>query len=187
MNYVSEPTAPTMRTIGNRRSGIIEVPEYGYLTTDEDDLINELLADEPNPFVAAAKLSQAISVEEEIDILEAYQVVERSVTGQDMEPAAEAIKVKHAERIEGIVRIHREAGGHRIRASVTAILRQRLNVQEIPPNWPRALYQGIYQLVLDEQTAENQPADEVTSDGLGKPPEVTASGSEPTGPASSGS
>lgn len=185
MNYVSEPTAPTLRKIGNRRSGIIEVPEYGYITTEEDSLIDELLEDQVSPFVAAAKLSQAIAVEEGIDILEAYQMIERFIAGQPMEPAAETIKVKHAERVEAIGKIHSDAGAHRIRASVTAILRQRLNVQEIPAKWPRPLYFGIWQLFLDEQAAENAPVDEVTSESLGKLPEVTANDSEPTGPESS--
>ena len=182
MNYVSEPTAPILRKIGNRRSGIIEVPEYGYITTEEDDLIDQLLEGELSPFVSAAKLSQAIAVEENIDILEAYQVIERFILGKPMEPAAELIRIKHAERIMAIAKIHSDAGAKRMRASVTAILRQRLQVPEIPANWPRLLFSGIYQLVLDEQAAENAPAEEVTSEGLGKPPEAIVNESEPTGP-----
>jgi len=170
MLYISEPAPAKMRRIGNKRTGIIEVPEYGFITTEEDDTISELLEDEPNAFVSAAKLAQAIAVEEGCDILEAYQVIERFIGGQPLSPEAEALKVRHAESIQGIARLWSQAGSARIKASVTSILRHRLGIEEIPANWPRVLLQGCYQLVNDEQAAENAAPDEVTSESLGKPP-----------------
>ena len=51
---------------------------------------------------------------------------------------------------------------------------------------PRLLGDGLWKLVMDEQDAEDLPAEPFTEDDLKKPPAANGGPSEPTGEPSSG-
>lgn len=149
--------------------GDLTIPRYGFITVEEDDLIADLLAAEPSPLVKAAQLADAVALAEGITILEAYKIIGDAIDGKVLEPQAEAIRLRHANEIAAATRALGAAGTARIRASVTAILRERCGMAGIPTRWPRKHRDAVWQLVQDEQAAENIPSVPVTEELLGKP------------------
>jgi hypothetical protein len=189
--YIQPPQTFPPRRIGNKASGILEVPILGGLTVEEADTMAELLAGEASPFVAEAEAAEAMAAAEECSIMEAYQVVRDGMAGEPLtDPPAEAMRLRHAGRIDAVASLYQAAGRRNMRAAATAIIRHRLN----RPEWtmaetlklPRLLREGIWQLVRDEQDAESLPVEPVTEDDLKKPPADDGDPSEPTGPQSSG-
>lgn len=178
------------RLVGTPDSGTLEIPILGGLTVDESDTIAELLAQDQSAFVRGAKLADAIATEEGIDISEAFSIIEQAITGGTLEPDAQAIRLRHAERIEQMVRVYETAGSRSMEASITAIIRHRLDL----PDWtmqqtrklPRVLQRHIWQLVQDEQAAEKLPASRPTDEELKKQPPANGRGRKPTGRKSSG-
>ena len=189
--YVKPPQAFPPRRIGNDACGILEVPVLSGLTVEEADTSASLLADDISPFVAEAEAAAAMAAAEECSIIEAYQVIRQGTAGLPLEdPLAEAMRLRHAGRIDAVAKLYNAAGSRTMTAGVTAIIRHRLG----RPDWtvaetlklPRKLREGLWQLVKDEQDAENLPVEPVTEDDLKKPPADDGSPSEPTGPESSG-
>ena len=188
--WVAAPRQHLPRRVGTLDSGILEIPVLGGLTVDEADTISELLADDQSAFVKGAQLADAIATEESISIAEAFAIIEQAITGTTLEDAAEAIRLKHASRIEEVVRCYSTAGSRTMSASVTAIIRHRLD----RPAWgledtrklPQVLRQDIWQLVQDEQAAEGLPENRPTEEELGKQRPVSGRGRRPTGGSSSG-
>jgi hypothetical protein len=188
--FLSAPRQHLPRRVGTLDSGILEIPVLGGLTVDESDTISELLAADQSAFVKGAQLADAIAVEESISIAEAFAIIEQAITGTKLEEAAEAIRLKHAERIEAVVRCYSAAGSRTMNASVTAIIRHRLD----RPTWSlqdtrklaQVLRQDIWQLVQDEQAAEGLPENRPSEEELGKQQPGNGRGRRRTGPASSG-
>ena len=162
----------------------------GGLTVDEADTISELLADDQSAFVKGAQLADAIATEEGISIAEAFAIIEQAIGGAKLEDAAEAIRLRHADRIEAVVRCYSAAGSRTMNASITAIIRHRLD----QPAWSldqtrklaQVLRQDIWQLVQDEQAAEGMPENRPTEEELGKRQRGSGRGRRRTGAPSSG-
>ena len=125
--WVTAPRQHQPRRVGTLDSGVLEIPILGGLTVDEADTISELLADEQSAFVKGAQIADAIAAEEGITLAEAFAIIEQAVSGAKLEDAAEAIRLKHAERIESVVRCYTSSGSRTMNATITAIIRHRLN------------------------------------------------------------
>lgn len=188
--WVAAPRQHLPRRVGTLDSGILEIPVLGGLTVDEADTISALLADDQSAFVKGAQLADAIATEESISIAEAFAIIEQAITGSKLEEEAEGIRLRHADRIEAVVRCYSTAGSRTMTASVTAIIRHRLD----RPTWsledtcklPQVLRQDIWQLVQDEQAAEGLPENRPTEEDLGKLRPANGRGRRRTGAASSG-
>ena len=188
--WVAAPRQHLPRRVGTLDSGILEIPVLGGLTVDEADTISALLADDQSAFVKGAQLADAIATEESISIAEAFAIIEQAIGGAKLEDAAEAIRLRHANRIEEVVKCYSTAGSRTMSASVTAIIRHRLD----RPAWGledtrklgQVLRQDIWQLVQDEQAAENMPENRPTEEELGKQRPANGRGRRRTGAASSG-
>ena len=185
--YKRPPAAPETRLIGNGRVGVIEVPVLGGLTIEEDETIAEITDAASDVVVLAAQKSQAIALAEGISEVEAYRIIEDSVFARTLEEAAHCIALRHAVEIATVGAAYKEMGTLRRRAIVTAILRHRLGEQDIPAGFPRVLFDGIAALAEEEQASEKLPAEPMTAEALGKPPEATPKGRKRTGQAASGS
>lgn len=192
LDFVVQPAAPITRRIGNKRSGIIEVQEYGGLTTEEDDCIAELLSEEDSAFVEAAIAADAIAkAEDGLSIVEAFAIIKQAMEGKELEDRAEGIRLRHAGLFQRIARVFSRSGQRSMEASVTAIIRYRQNRM----GWtladtrklPRVILNGLNQLVQDEQAAERIDAEPAGEEELGKPSAVSGNPPEPTGAESSGS
>ena len=189
--FVVKPAKRQKRRIGNEQTGIIEVDVRGGLTVYESATVTELLADQQSAFVEGARLADAIAKEEGISLTEAFAVIEGAVSGGEQDPAAEELRVKHADRIAQLVRVYTAAGNANMEAHVTALVRSRCGM----PQWSveetrqldRVLFNGLWQLAREEQDAENMPVQRVTEEELGKPPAVGGNGRKRTGKPSSGS
>lgn len=188
--FLHQPAPTTTRQIGTSASGVIEVPVLGGLTVDESATIAELLAMEQSSLVKGAQAADAIAKAEGISLSEAFSIINATIQGQLQEPAATEIAAKHAEPIQEVARVVQAAGQRNMEASVTAILRCRM----AQPDWGiadtrklhRALFNGIWQLVMDEQAAEELQAEPMTEEDLKKPPAVDGSPRKRTGRKSSG-
>ena len=183
-----QPPAPATRHIGNAQCGIIEMVVRGGLEVRESRLISKLEAEKPSSLQIGAKLAEALAASENITITEAFDIVQAAVRGQveSMEPEARAIVLRHADEIAEIVRVLNDNSRVTADATVTALIRTRGN----RPNWSLAdtatlnstIYDGIWHLALDEQSAENMPATPPTEDEL-----KNTSTNKPRGTKSSGS
>lgn len=170
-----QPPAPTStRRIGNAQSGIVEVEVRGGLTVGESATISELLAAEQSSFVKGAQIADAIAKEESISLTEAFQIIESAISGKALEPAADAIRLRHAHRIEDVARCYAAAGQRNLEATVCALVRSRcrgceaFGLDEVR-QMPKALFEGFWVLAQEEQAAEDLPANPPTEEELGKP------------------
>jgi hypothetical protein len=183
--FIQPPVAHAPRRVGNANSGILEIPVLGGLTVEESATVTDLLSSEQSAFVEGAQIADGIAVEESISLLEAFELVEASLSGKELEPAAEAIRVKHADAIQRVARIYAASGQRNMDANVTAILRCRLNL----PSWGTAdtrkldktLYSDIWQLVQDEQSAEGREIEPTSEAELKKPSPASGKGMKRTG------
>jgi hypothetical protein len=189
--FLSPPSAPTKRRIGNERCGILELEVRGGLTVGESATIADLLAGEQSSFVRGAQIADAIAKEESLSLTEAFQIIESAISGRTLEPEADAIRIKHADRIEEVARVYAKAGRVNMEATVTGLIRSRCNL----PDWTvddtrkldKVLFDAIWELAQDEQMAEAMPSNPPSEDDLKKPQPVTAKRKAPTGAKSSGS
>ena len=187
-----QPPAPTStRRIGNAQSGIVEVEVRGGLTVGESATISELLSGEQSSFVKGAQIADAIAKEEDISLTEAFQIIESAIAGKALEAAADAIRLRHAARIEEVARCYASAGQRNLEATVVALVRSRcagceaFSLDDVR-QMPKALFEGLWALAQDEQAAEDLPANPPTEEELGKPPLEESSAKRRTGRGSSG-
>lgn len=189
--FVEAPHQRQPRRIGTSDTGVLEVPVLGGLTVLEGETIAELLDGQQSAFVRAAQLADVIAQAESTSHAEAFSLIEQAISGVPLEPDAEELRLKYAERIEEVARVYNADGKRSMMASVTAIIRHRLD----RPNWtledtgkqPRALIAGIWELVLDEQAAESMPTSRPDDEAVKKPRPATGAGRGRTGRRSSGS
>jgi hypothetical protein len=188
--FIKAPAAPTLRRVGNDRSGVMELEVRGGLTVGESNVISDLLSTQDSAMVAGAKLADAIAAEEKISITEAFQIIEDTAAGRTLEPTADLIRLRHASRIQEIVRLFRSSSRRSAEATVTALIRSRCNL----PTWSvsdtcdldEALFNDIWQLALDEQEAEDMPSTPPSEDDLKKQPPEQRPQPKRTGAKSSG-
>ena len=187
--WIVPPVQATVRRVGTRASGILEIPILGGLTVEEERLIAELTAEHLSAYVVGAQLAEVIGQAEDMSHVEAFHLVEDFVGGRPMEGKAAEIRIKYARQLADVAQIYASDGHRTIQASITAIIRIRLNRPgwTMPPNFHNALYNGIWALIREEQAAERLPPTPVTEDDLGKPQAADGPASKPTGRGSSGS
>lgn len=167
--------------------GTLTLERYGFITTDEDDLIADLLAAEPSALEEAARLADGIAVAEDITLLEAYRVVGDAVDGKPLSDDAEALLLRHAGAIQQATRLFNRAGQARSRACVTALLRLRGGIDGIPPRFPRKHFAAVWELYQAEEAAEAMPQQELTEELLGKQLPASSADPMPDGATASGS
>lgn len=206
--FITPPAPLRTRRIGNTRCGVVELEQRGGLTVAEDDLIAELQADDESAFVVAAKAAEAIAAAEgsrsreqpapaerepqpELTIVEAFEIIRQTIAGETLDPAAYAVRLRHAETIQHVATVFARSGQRNMEAGVTALIRCRLQ----RPTWTmedtrgldRVLFRGIHQLLLDEQSADSGTPEPVTEEEVGKPRAASGGGRKRTGRKSSGS
>lgn len=189
--FLTPPAPSQKRRIGNAQVGELEVDVRGGLTVGESALIDELLAQEQSAFVKGAQIADAIAKEETISLTEAFQVIEGAIGGRELEPKADAIRLRHAERIAEVGRIYSKAGQVTQEATVTALIRSRCNL----PQWgvdetrqmAKPLFDAFWALAQDEQAAENLPSTPPSEDDLKKQQPGVPAGNKRTGRRSTGS
>jgi hypothetical protein len=187
--FVVQPKAAELRRIGTETTGILEVPVKGGLTVGESDFVADQMESEESAYVAKAKAAEVIATAESITRVEALAVIESMLDGAELEPKAKEIAERHEETLLRVAGQFRKYVRTYRRAVVGAILSIRLGVkdwkQELD-NLDPVLFDGLYQLASEEQTADQGDAEPPTEDELGKQPEASSSANEPTGARSSG-
>ena len=189
--FITPPAAPTKRRVGNERCGILELEVRGGLTVGESATIAELLAGEQSSFVRGAQIADAIAKEESLSLTEAFQIIESAIGGRTLEPEADAVRLRHAARIDEVGRVFALAGRRDREATVTALIRSRCD----QPQWSlvetqrldQALFDAIWALAREEQDAEEMPSAPATEDELKKPLPAPLADKKRPGPKSSGS
>jgi hypothetical protein len=185
LSFVRPPAPTKKRLIGNDQVGVLEVEERGGLTVGESATISELLADEQSSFVRGAQIADQIATEEQITLSEAFSIVEKAISGQVLEEKAEAIRLKHAERISEVARVYALAGQRNLEATVTAIIRSRCGAPEWSMddtrNLAKPLFDGIWELAQAESKAEDMPSEAPSAEELGKQRRGRGRSPAPTG------
>lgn len=189
--FITPPAPKQKRRLGNAQVGELEVDVRGGLTVGESAVISELLAQEQNAFVKGAQIADAIAKEESISLTEAFQIIEAAIGGRSLEADADAIRIRHAERIADVGRIYAKAGQITQEATVTALVRSRCNL----PSWgieetrgmAKPLFDAFWTLAQDEQAAEDLPSNPPSEDDLKKPLPAKEGKTPRTGRRSSGS
>jgi len=178
-----------MRRCGNAASGILEFPVLGGLTVGESEIINKMQGQD-TVFIESARCAQQIARAEKISTVEAFDIVQKALTGEAIEGKSSEAAERNAEAIDRLRKLCMEQGNRSKNALVTALIRCRLGL----PDWddlnnlPVALYEDIYKLGEDEQAAEEpEVANAPTEEALGKQPKVSRNGKRLTTPASVGS
>lgn len=189
--FVKPPAAPELVQVGDATTGVLEIERRGGLTVEESDFIAEQEAAMPPTFVMAARAADSIAKAEEISLSEAFAIVEGSVTGQGLDEAAEAIRLKHAGAVAEVAKALAAGGRVRMQATVSAILRFRCGAHgwgmEETKALPVRLLDAVWAFAQDEMAAEPLPSTEVTEEELGKPQPASGSRPKRTGKASAGS
>ena len=190
--FLTAPAEPTIRRCGTAATGILEFPVYGGITVAEADTISDLMASSQSSFVQGARLAETIAKVEDISISEAFTIIELSMRGVSLEDAAEAIRQRHEDAINNLALIYAAASKRNMTATVTALVRHRLNL----PNWGiddtgtllQPLFNDIWALAEEEQDAEHRGNSEPPGDEmLGKPPVASGAPRKRTGSKSAGS
>lgn len=189
--FVTPPMPHQTRRIGNAKVGVLEVVVRGGLTVGESAIIAELLASEVSSFVVGAQIADAIAKEEQISLTEAFQILEAAMIGRSLEPAADEIRLRHAERVAQVARAYAAAGQRSQEATVTALVRSRCQ----QPQWTlddtramdKVLFDALWELAQEEQAAEQMPSNPPSEDELKKQRPAKSSSRARTGRRSSGS
>lgn len=189
LNFVVAPKAPELRRVGNEETGQLEVPVRKGLSVGESDFVADLLEAEPSLYVAKAKAADLIATAENITRVEALAVLEDALDGKTLEEKAQAIADKYEEQVDVLARQYRKFMRAYRRAVVAALIHIRLKAAD----WKKAmddmdpvLFEELYALATQEQSADQADAEPPTEEELGKPPAASTSVSEPTGRKSSG-
>lgn len=191
-----QPQQPPRR-IGTAASGMLDIPILGGITVDEARTAEDLLADQPTTFVVEAIAADAIATAEDISIVEAYSIVTEAAGGKKSEdPTVNAIRMRHAARIDAVVRAYNEIGRNSMEAWAVTMIRHRLGqpgcaVADVRA-MPRVLLQGLWGVVADEKDCEKTLPEPAASeadlkkprpddgDGLKQPIGTPSSGDSPT-------
>lgn len=153
---VAPPKRKTQR-IGSKETGILELPVLGSLQVGEVITVSDLTGETDAAVVVAAKLAQRISAEQDITILEAFALVEGAAVGREMSEQQEAIKLRYLPEIAELTKTYIQRGRERMLASVTALIRHRLE----RPEWgmeqtmtlPQPLMDALFGFFEQERTA----------------------------------
>ena len=143
--FVVAPAKREKKKLGNSVTGIVEVPVFGCLTVGEVVTLSELTAQNESAVVVVAKLAEKISIENEISLLEAFALVEDAAIGRDLEEKQDQIRIKYLAEIAEITRLYIEKGREKMIASVTTLIKHRLD----RPSWTNKDTLKISQSMLD--------------------------------------
>lgn len=129
--FVVAPAKRKSERIGSKATGILELPVLGSLQVAEVIDVSDLLTDDTakGP-VVAAQLAQRISAEQEISLLEAYTLVEQAAVGAQLSEAQEVLRLQYLPAIAELSQTYVKTGRQRMLASVTALIRHRLDRPE---------------------------------------------------------
>lgn len=155
--FVIAPPKRSNQRVGSKETGVLELPVLGSLQVAEVITVSDLTGESDAAVVVAAKLAQRISAEQEISILEAFALVEAAAVGRDMTPEQEAIKLRYLPEIAELTRTYIQRGRERMLASVTALVRHRLD----RPDWeiadtmrlPQPLMDALFAFFEQERTS----------------------------------
>lgn len=185
--FVELPAAPATKRVGDVSTGILEIPVYGDFLVGETSYIEERMSQFESLTVRAAQVAEVIANRESITIGEAYAVVERSLLGQLESDQDRLLGARYAADIAGLETLFAVTGRHRVDATVTAILRYRLNpewTEEDTGRLTRRQREVIYQFAEEERIGiEAAP---MTDEELTEAAKGESKAKKPTGGASTG-
>jgi hypothetical protein len=175
--FVTPPSSKKTVKVGNEKTGILEFEVRGGLTVGESAIITRFLADQQKTLVVAAKVADAIATAENLSLSEAYELVQRTTSGEELEKEEEDIRARHQDKLTDLLMQYAELGSRNMVATVTAVIQGRLSM----PDWTerdtmtmdRELFQGVWDFAMSEQNAEGGEDEKPTEEELGKPQQGT--------------
>lgn len=159
--FVVAPSKPKTKRIGTKATGILELPVLRSLQVAEVVAVSDLTTEQDPAIVVAAKLAQRISAEQQISITEAYTLVEAAALGNELSAEQEALRIQYLPEISELTRCWVQRGRDRMLASVTALIRCRLDrpqwTMEDTGHLPQALMEGLFAFFEEERQAAEEP------------------------------
>lgn len=160
--FVVAPPKRKTERVGTKATGILELPVLGSLQVAEVIDVSDLLSGDEKGPVVAAQLAQRISAEQEISLLEAYTLVEQAAVGQALSAEQEALRLQYLAEIAQLTQTYIHTGRQRMLASVTALIRHRLE----RPEWGveqtkrlgQPLMEALFAFFERERTAAEAPS-----------------------------
>lgn len=170
------PPAQQQRTviIGDETTGTLELPVHGDLLWGETVTISELLESEESTTTNAAQLAEAIAAAEDLTLLDAYDLVQAAVLGTALPEEHRDRMVRYQADIDRLRGLFTRIGQVRMSATVTAIVRHRLDPDWTPADTaklPARLFDALWAFAESERAP--QPVEPPTEDDLKKQPPAT--------------
>lgn len=148
-----------------------DLPRFGGITTGEDRMIGEALADAPDMPKALAELCDLIGTAEGMTLLEARRIATGSIA--DLGDRGTELTAKYSAEIKAYNKISRDYGYLLMDATVTAFLRYRSSHdgwnERHTARMMRDAFLAVWTVAQDEIKAEAAPVVEPTEESMGKP------------------
>lgn len=157
--FVVAPPKRKCERVGSKATGILELPVLGSLQVAEVIDVSDLLSGDERGPVVAAKLAQRISAEQEISLLEAYTLVEQAAVGAELSAEQEALRLEYLSEIAELTQTYIHTGRQRMLASVTALIRHRLERPEWSLEQTKQLGQPLMEALFSFFERERTAAD----------------------------
>lgn len=194
IKFVTPPKARAVKIVGNKRCGEIELEVFGGLTTEEVDLIQEIIWGMETPYAKAAGLAVYIASREKVKNpkgemrqltgVEAFEVIANSLNNKPEEQEAKEISIKYAKEIADVGHYSAAYQSARKKATVTAVIKKR-NAPDHTHEETLALDSELVDLIYAETVAEEEAqktgeedTTPPTEDDLKKQPEANSSKKE---------
>ena len=163
------------------------LPKFGGLTTGEDRMIGDALADAPDMPKALAELCDLIGTAEGMTLLEARRIATGDIA--DLGDRGKELSEKYSAEIKAYNKVSRDYGYRLMDATVTAFMRHRSGhdgwEERHTQGMMRDAFLAVWQMAQGEINAEGMTAAEPTEESMGKPSPATAA-SKRTGRHTSG-
>lgn len=147
------------------------LPKFGGLTTGEDRVIGDALAEAPDMPKALAELCDLIATAEGMTLLEARKVVTGDLS--DAGEKGKALAAKYETEIKAYGKVSREYGYALMDATVTAFMASRSGMDgwgmEHTKGMMRDAFLAVWQVAQAEISSEGMPTAEPTEESMGKP------------------
>jgi hypothetical protein len=147
------------------------LPRFGGLTTGEDRMIGDALADAPDMPKALAELCDLIGTTEGMTLLEARRIATGDIA--DLGDRGQELCSKYTAEIKGYNKVSREYGYQLMDATVTAFMRYRSGhddwEERHTQRMMRDAFLAVWTVAQDEINAEATPVVEPTEESMGKP------------------
>jgi hypothetical protein len=166
--FAVAPAKTKLVEIGTKQTGILKLPSYGSLLVGETITVTDLLGDSEAPIVASARLAQRIAGEQEVSLVEAFDLINLAIGGGELSADQERIRIAYLQELVELTKAFIDNGTRRKQAAVTALLRHRADrpewALEATTQLPTLLFEQLFEFYERERQAADPDSGEPASE-----------------------